>query len=86
MKMSRSNKELTVFDESRVEEKTLALLSALAELVVDSKEEKQISGDGEWIKKKEVEENNVSEGITTIDDTEKKWLLTKERRCKDQVM
>ena len=42
-------------DESKEKEKTLALSNALAGLV-DSKKDKQISGDGEGVEKKEVEE------------------------------
>ena len=41
-------------EESKKEEKTSVLASALVELVVDSKEDKQISGNGEGVKKKEV--------------------------------
>ena len=41
-------------DENKKEEKTLALSSALAELIVDSKENKQISDDCEGVEKKEM--------------------------------
>ena len=40
-------------DDSKKKEKTLMLSNALAKLVVDSKEDKQISGDGVEIEDKE---------------------------------
>ena len=59
-------------DESKKEEMTLALSSALTELVVDSKEDTQISGDGEGIEKKEWKKKDVSESLIPIDDPKRK--------------
>ena len=44
----------------------------MLEFVVDSKEDKQISGDGEGVEQKNVEENDVGEGMIPVNDTEKK--------------
>ena len=57
--------------ESKKEEKILVLSSAMTKLVVDIKKDKQISGYSEGVKKKEVEEKDVSEGLILIDDTKK---------------
>ena len=43
----------------------------MAKLIVDSKADKQISGDDVEVKKKEVEEKDVSEGTFPFDDTKK---------------
>ena len=58
-------------EKSKEEEKTLTLLSALTELVVDSQEEKQVLGYGEGVKEKEVEEKDVSESLISINETKK---------------
>ena len=58
-------------DESKEEEKTLVFSSALTELFAESKENKQISGDGERIEKKEAEEKDINEGTFPADDTKK---------------
>ena len=63
---------MILVDESEAVEKILALSSALADLVVDSKEDKQISGNGEGVKRKEVKEKDVSEVMIPIDETKKK--------------
>ena len=41
----------------------------MTELVVDTKEDKQISGDGEGVEHEEVEEKDVSEGMFPVYDT-----------------
>ena len=73
-KAAESEFSVTVIpvDKSKKVEKMLALSSALAELVIDSKKGKQISGDGEGVKTKEVEEKDVSEGTIPIDETKKR--------------
>ena len=46
---SELSASLTSVDERKKEEKSLVLSSDLAELVVDTKEDKQTSGDDEWV-------------------------------------
>ena len=57
-------------------EKTLALPSTLARLIVNSKEDKLISGDDEGVEHYEVE-RNVSEGTFLVDDTKKEVTADK---------
>ena len=59
------------------------LSSALAELIIVSEEDKQISGNDEGIKKKEVEERNVSESLIPIEKTKKE--VTVNNREKMQI-
>ena len=50
----------------------MALSSDIAELVVDSEEDKKISDDGARVKQKElVAEKDVSDGMFSVDDTKK---------------
>ena len=49
----------------------------MEECIVDSKEYKQISDDGKGFEQKEVKKD-VSKGMFPVDDTKKKWQLTKE--------
>ena len=57
----------------------MALSSALEELVIDSKEDKQVSDDGEGVEKKGVKEKDVSEGTILVDDTKKEGQLIKKK-------
>ena len=63
-------------EESKEEEKTLMLSSALAELVVDSEEDKQISGNGKGSKRKRWKK---SESLIPIDETKREVTIDKKK-------
>ena len=69
---------ILIYDSKKEKKEYLALSSAVAELVVDSKEDKQISDHGVVVEQKVmVTEKDVSEGKFPIDDTKKELMVDK---------
>ena len=64
-------------DKRKKEEKTFALSSSLGELVVDSKEDKEISGNSERVEKTEVEKIFFSECRISVYDAKKEMTVDK---------
>ena len=66
-------------EKSRKEEKIFALSSDMAEFVVESKEDKQISDDGEGVGQNDVEEKDINEGVIPVDSKKRSDSWQKRR-------
>ena len=74
---SKLSVSLIPVDESKREGKNLVLSSALSKLLVDSKENNHISGDGVGIEFDELKEKDVTEGMILVVDTNKETTVDK---------